>query len=259
VEGQVLVSERGGAAAWRPVTAQALHEFPCAHTHMHTHTHATPSQTRRYVHNFIKYEFDFRFDVPATYPAVAPEIELPELEGKTAKMYRGGKICLTIHFKPLWAKNRCARLGVCVRVWLAGRQPLCEPPLCCSCPPPPHTARTLVSRTLCAWAWRPGLRPRCPTWWRRASSRQRCDAGVVAPPPGRGRGSAARSCRQWRLYRVWVHLLKGGGGAAAAEILQPHAIIIMGGGHGHAQTHVATLLRTRTLRTTQCMSARNSI
>jgi ubiquitin-protein ligase len=48
-----------------------------------------------------------RFDVPATYPAVAPEIELPELEGKTAKMYRGGKICLTIHFKPLWAKNRC--------------------------------------------------------------------------------------------------------------------------------------------------------
>lgn len=58
-----------------------------------------------YVHNFIKYEFDFRFDVPATYPAVAPEIELPELEGKTAKMYRGGKICLTIHFKPLWAKN----------------------------------------------------------------------------------------------------------------------------------------------------------
>jgi ufm1-conjugating enzyme 1 len=60
----------------------------------------------RYVHNFIKYEFDFRFDVPATYPTVAPEIELPELEGKTAKMYRGGKICLTIHFKPLWAKNR---------------------------------------------------------------------------------------------------------------------------------------------------------
>lgn len=59
-----------------------------------------------YVHNLIKYEFDFRFDIPATYPAVAPEIEIPELEGKTAKMYRGGKICLTIHFKPLWAKNR---------------------------------------------------------------------------------------------------------------------------------------------------------
>ncbi|GFR48352.1 hypothetical protein Agub_g10239 [Astrephomene gubernaculifera] len=58
-----------------------------------------------YVHELIKYEFDFQFDIPATYPDTAPEIELPELEGKTAKMYRGGKICLTIHFKPLWSKN----------------------------------------------------------------------------------------------------------------------------------------------------------
>ncbi|KAI7836103.1 hypothetical protein COHA_010005 [Chlorella ohadii] len=58
-----------------------------------------------YVHELIRYEFDFQFDIPATYPTTAPEIELPELEGKTAKMYRGGKICLTIHFKPLWAKN----------------------------------------------------------------------------------------------------------------------------------------------------------
>jgi hypothetical protein len=40
-----------------------------------------------------------------TYPVTAPEIALPELDGKTAKMYRGGKICLTDHFKPLWAKN----------------------------------------------------------------------------------------------------------------------------------------------------------
>ncbi len=30
---------------------------------------------------------------------------LPELDGKTAKMYRGGKICQTIHFNPLWSKN----------------------------------------------------------------------------------------------------------------------------------------------------------
>mmetsp|Transcript_28282 Transcript_28282/g.92312 ORF Transcript_28282/g.92312 Transcript_28282/m.92312 type:complete len:165 (-) Transcript_28282:43-537(-) len=58
-----------------------------------------------YVHNLIKYEFDVQFEIPATYPATAPEIEIPELDGKTAKMYRGGKICLTIHFKPLWAKN----------------------------------------------------------------------------------------------------------------------------------------------------------
>lgn len=43
--------------------------------------------------------------IPITYPTTAPEIALPELDGKTAKMYRGGKICLTDHFKPLWARN----------------------------------------------------------------------------------------------------------------------------------------------------------
>ena len=58
-----------------------------------------------YVHELIRYEFDLQFEVPVTYPATPFEIELPELDGKTAKMYRGGKICLTIHFKPLWAKN----------------------------------------------------------------------------------------------------------------------------------------------------------
>eukprot|EP00270_Netrium_digitus_P019486 TRINITY_DN7693_c0_g1_i1.p1 TRINITY_DN7693_c0_g1~~TRINITY_DN7693_c0_g1_i1.p1 ORF type:complete len:180 (+),score=17.10 TRINITY_DN7693_c0_g1_i1:396-935(+) len=58
-----------------------------------------------YVHNLLKYEFDLQFEIPVTYPATAPELELPELDGKTAKMYRGGKICLTIHFKPLWSKN----------------------------------------------------------------------------------------------------------------------------------------------------------
>lgn len=92
-----------------------------------------------YVHNLLKYEFDLQFDIPVTYPLTAPEIELPQLDGKTHKvllflffaalpfsainfrrfyfyffiyfggigfqMYRGGKICLTVHFKPLWAKN----------------------------------------------------------------------------------------------------------------------------------------------------------
>ncbi|KAI5079915.1 hypothetical protein GOP47_0005394 [Adiantum capillus-veneris] len=58
----------------------------------------------------------------------APELELPELDGKTAKMYRGGKICLTIHFKPLWAKN-CPRFGIahalCLGLgpWLAAEVP----------------------------------------------------------------------------------------------------------------------------------------
>ncbi|KAK5986696.1 Ubiquitin-fold modifier-conjugating enzyme 1 [Trichostrongylus colubriformis] len=56
-------------------------------------------------HNMIKYEFDVEFDIPITYPVTAPEIALPELDGKTAKMYRGGKICLSDHFKPLWARN----------------------------------------------------------------------------------------------------------------------------------------------------------
>ncbi|XP_023246476.1 arginine-hydroxylase NDUFAF5, mitochondrial [Copidosoma floridanum] len=58
-----------------------------------------------YIHNLLKYEFEIEFDIPVTYPTTAPEIALPELDGKTAKMYRGGKICLTDHFKPLWARN----------------------------------------------------------------------------------------------------------------------------------------------------------
>jgi hypothetical protein len=54
-----------------------------------------------YVHNLLKYEFDLEFELPVTYPMTSPELQLPELDGKTAKMYRGGKICLTIHFKPV--------------------------------------------------------------------------------------------------------------------------------------------------------------
>ena len=48
--------------------------------------------------------------------------------GKTAKMYRGGKICLTIHFKPLSAKN-APHFGVahalCLGLapWLAAEVP----------------------------------------------------------------------------------------------------------------------------------------
>ncbi|CAG0901046.1 unnamed protein product [Cyprideis torosa] len=58
-----------------------------------------------YIQDHLKYEFDIEFDVPVTYPTTAPEIAIPELDGKTAKMYRGGKICLSDHFKPLWARN----------------------------------------------------------------------------------------------------------------------------------------------------------
>ncbi|MQL87278.1 hypothetical protein Taro_019792 [Colocasia esculenta] len=102
-----------------------------------------------YVHNLRRYEFDVQFDIPVTYPATAPEIELPQLDGKTQKaghpdlplrrdlelriitviMYRGGKICLTVHFKPLWAKN-CPRFGIahalCLGLapWLAAEVPI---------------------------------------------------------------------------------------------------------------------------------------
>lgn len=82
-----------------------------------------------YVHNLLKYEFDLQFDIPVTYPATAPELELPQLDGKTQKMYRGGKICLTVHFKPLWAKN-CPRFGIahalCLGLapWLAAEIPI---------------------------------------------------------------------------------------------------------------------------------------
>ncbi|KAG6608114.1 Ubiquitin-fold modifier-conjugating enzyme 1, partial [Cucurbita argyrosperma subsp. sororia] len=82
-----------------------------------------------YVHNLLKYEFDLQFDIPITYPSTAPELELPELDGKTQKMYRGGKICLTIHFKPLWAKNS-PRFGIahalCLGLapWLAAEVPI---------------------------------------------------------------------------------------------------------------------------------------
>ena len=64
-----------------------------------------------HIHDLKKYEFDVEFDVPVTYPMTAPEIALPELDGKTAKMYRGGKICMTDHFKPLWGKN-APRFGI---------------------------------------------------------------------------------------------------------------------------------------------------
>lgn len=90
-----------------------------------------------YIHELIKYEFAFEFDIPATYPVTAPEIRIPSLDGKTAKMYRGGAICLTVHFKPLWAKNRCAPAFM-------GHH---HPPAASSCtdarPPPFHASGTI--------------------------------------------------------------------------------------------------------------------
>jgi len=58
-----------------------------------------------FIHELLRYEFRLEFDIPVTFPDTAPEVAVPELDGKTAKMYRGGKICLTDHFAPLWARN----------------------------------------------------------------------------------------------------------------------------------------------------------
>ncbi|KAF2073891.1 hypothetical protein CYY_004815 [Polysphondylium violaceum] len=81
-----------------------------------------------YIYNFKKYEFDLEFDMPVTYPETAPELAIPELEGKTEKMYRGGKICLTVHFKPLWARNVphfgiAHALALGLAPWLAAEVP----------------------------------------------------------------------------------------------------------------------------------------
>jgi len=58
-----------------------------------------------YYYEQVRYEFELCFDIPVTYPTTAPEIMLPQLDGTTSKMYRGGKICQTVHFQPLWARN----------------------------------------------------------------------------------------------------------------------------------------------------------
>ncbi|KAF8822963.1 putative Ufm1-conjugating enzyme 1 [Cardiosporidium cionae] len=58
-----------------------------------------------YIYELVKYEFILNFEIPAAYPNAPIELALPELDGKTPKMYRGGKICLDIHFAPLWQKN----------------------------------------------------------------------------------------------------------------------------------------------------------
>lgn len=67
-------------------------------------------------------------ELPATYPASPPDIRLPELDGKTAKMYRGGRICMDIHFAPLWARKQSGfgvahSLALALGPWLAAEIP----------------------------------------------------------------------------------------------------------------------------------------
>ncbi|CAD8170514.1 unnamed protein product [Paramecium pentaurelia] len=81
------------------------------------------------VHNLIRYEFDFQFEIPPTYPLAPIEIEIPSLDGLTPKMYRGGKICIDIHFAPLWQKNApkfgiVHALQLALAPWLAAEIPV---------------------------------------------------------------------------------------------------------------------------------------
>ena len=79
-------------------------------------------------HDLARYAFGFEFEVPAAYPAAPPAIRIPSLDGKTAKMWRGGAICLDAHFAPLWAKN-APRFGLAHALalglgpWLAAEVP----------------------------------------------------------------------------------------------------------------------------------------
>ncbi|KAL0488688.1 ubiquitin-fold modifier-conjugating protein [Acrasis kona] len=82
-----------------------------------------------YIHNLLKYEFGVEFDIPVTYPVTAPEIQIPELDGKTPKMYKGGKICQTVHFNPLWSRNVphfgiAHSLALGLAPWLAAEIPV---------------------------------------------------------------------------------------------------------------------------------------
>lgn len=45
------------------------------------------------MYDLVKYEFNLEFEVPVGYPLTPIELVLHELDGKTEKMYRGGKIC----------------------------------------------------------------------------------------------------------------------------------------------------------------------
>jgi ufm1-conjugating enzyme 1 len=82
-----------------------------------------------FIYEMEKYEFDMEFEIPVGYPTSPIEIQLPKLDGKTPKMYRGGKICLTVHFKPLWSKNVphfgiAHALALGLAPWLAAEVPI---------------------------------------------------------------------------------------------------------------------------------------
>ena len=55
--------------------------------HYHNQAMNKPANSMEKMDIFqLKYEFDVEFDIPVTYPMTSPEIALPELDGKTAKV-----------------------------------------------------------------------------------------------------------------------------------------------------------------------------
>lgn len=59
----------------------------------------------------LRYEVAFEFTIGVGYPVAPLEILVPELEGLTVKMYRGGRICCDTHFAPLWQRS-APRMGI---------------------------------------------------------------------------------------------------------------------------------------------------
>lgn len=56
-------------------------------------------------HKNNKHAFELIINLAVTYPTTPPEICLPQLAGKTEKMYSNAAICIDDHFLPLWQKN----------------------------------------------------------------------------------------------------------------------------------------------------------
>lgn len=79
-------------------------------------------------HANLRYQFDLLLTLPVTYPAAPPTVSLPGLTGRTAKMYRDGAICQTVHFEPAWTRH-APRWGVAHALaaglgpWLAAELP----------------------------------------------------------------------------------------------------------------------------------------
>ncbi|KAK6019615.1 Ubiquitin-fold modifier-conjugating enzyme 1, partial [Ostertagia ostertagi] len=90
------------------------------------------------------YEFDVEFDIPITYPVTAPEIALPELDGKTAKVGSFLEKCTEEgRFAYQITSSHCGR-GMCP---------------------------SLELRMHFLWDWALGWRWRYPIWLRKGQSR----------------------------------------------------------------------------------------